>query len=118
LNIDVATQPLNWWDKNAWKQFNWSLSKQDAVHEKALRAARILRYDVFCYLSDDFDMAFNSIKEFSTQSEISFLCDVFNYEYSKDLYQWLQHGNWTAGSGFNTSNIATINKYIQKLKKN
>lgn len=118
LNQGLEDSPVNWWNKNEWKKFNWNNTKQLQVHAKALRVARILRYDVFGYFSDDFTKAFGALKEMDTQAEISFLVDVFNYEYSKDLYQWLQNGNWTAGSGFNSSNIATINKYISKLPKN
>lgn len=118
LNDSLESSPLNWWNKNEWKKFNWNDAKQQQVHLKALRVANILANDVFGWFTDNFATAFNAIKEMNTQSEMSFLCDVFSYEYSSDLYQWLRDGNFTPASGFSNADIAKINKYIKNLPIN
>lgn len=115
LNENAETSPFNYWNKNEWKKLNWTDAKQQQVHSIALPVANTLANDIFGWFNDSFSIAFNALKEMKTQAEVSFLCDVFSYEFNNDLYQWLQNGNWTFGSGFGGADIAKINKYIKQL---
>lgn len=109
----------NAWDRNMWQKFNWTDSRKNSVYSVALPAAKILRYDVFGLINDDFTKAFGQIKKFKTQSEISFLVDVFAYEYEGDLFNWLKNGrDFVIGSGFSTENLNTIVNYVNNLPKN
>lgn len=107
------------WHRDFWQQFNWSQSKQNSVYSVALPAAKILRNDVFGIFSDDFNKGFAQIKKFTTKAEISFLVDVFAYEYELDLFSWLKDGrSMVPGSGFSIENLNKIVNYVNSLKNN
>lgn len=107
------------WHRDYWQQFNWSEAKKNSVYNVALPAAKILKNDVFGIFYDDFDKGFAQIKKFTTKAEISFLVDVFAYEYEKDLFTWLKDGrSLVAGSGFSVNNLNKIVNYVNGLKNN
>jgi hypothetical protein len=108
-----------WWNPDFYQSLNWTQTKKNQVYTRALPAAEKIKR-AFGIFSDNYNQILAAIKTMRTQAEVSFLADVFQYEYNEDLYAYLVdgYGGVNPATGLSTEHLKQLNLYISKLPKN
>lgn len=84
----------------------------------AEKYAKII-YDAMGVFSDDEASIYGVFRALKTQSQVSFLCDVFQQKYKTDLLSYLKNGysQWNSASGLNADELNTVIQIVNKLPK-
>ena len=111
-NIANAANPFS---PIFWKQGGAGTSLIKVAATEAL-AARI--YDAMGYFTDDEAAVYSVFRTLKTQSQVSWLADIFQKKYGSDLFTFLQKGKGILPeAGLNSDEIAVIINLVNKLPK-
>lgn len=111
-NAEVSN-PNSPWSPNFYKSAPaGSLLLSNAVCHERIEALK----DCFGMFSDDEDKAIGILKQFKTQSQVSYFAERFYIEEGSDLATWLWKDNWP-DDRLSASEFKTINDYVHKLPK-
>lgn len=118
----AAGTTLSAWDVNFWK----NAPAGSLILTTA--ASNAYAKDIYSYpglIWDDYSIVIGTLKKLKTQSQVSFLADVFLKNYKLDLYQYLVDGDkggfLFGGSlpadGLSDEHLTQINDYVKSLPK-
>jgi hypothetical protein len=113
---DTAVNPDSWWSPNFWRskpaneQWTFAIDTQTAIDW----AADI--WDSFGPFNDCEECAITVFKRCRTQSNASFLSDIFQQRYGQDLLTFLR-GGWWPQDRLSDTDVNVINQYVNKLPK-
>jgi hypothetical protein len=103
-----------------WKPNFWKAAPSGAL---LLRSAEALQYsetihNAFTVFQDDFNAIMSVFSRLKSQSQVSFLSDVFSKTYNEDLLSFLTDGGgilpW---DGLNDTNLEKITDLVNQLPK-
>jgi len=104
-------------------QFYKSKESQNAgaillKRQTAENFAKII-YDAMGVFSDDEAKVYGVFRALKTQSQVSFLSDVFQQMYKTDLLSFLKTGysQWNPASGMNADELNVVIQIVNKLPK-
>lgn len=79
-------------------------------------AAKI--YNSFTIFQDDFNAVFSVFKQLKTQSQVSYLADIFRQKYNADLITFLGNGGGVLPwDGLSDTQLSKIVSYVNNLPK-
>jgi len=90
------------------------LLKRDFANQLAKRI-----YNAMGYLTDDESEVFSVFRNLKTQTQVSYLADVFQQNYKSDLLEFLKKGKnqFNVASGLNSDELSVILNIVNKLPK-
>lgn len=113
-DLDATSQSAgNFWSPTFYQQApSGSLLLTMAAAEEYSRQI----YNAVGPFNDDEEAVIGVFKKLKTQSQVSFLADVFSTKYQSDLLSFIRGGNWPQDR-LSDADVNTINKYILSLPK-
>jgi len=90
------------------------LLKKDFANQLAKRI-----YNAMGYISDDESEVYSVFRLLKSQSQVSFLADVFQQNYKSDLLEFLKKGKnqFNFASGLNSDELSIVLNIVNKLPK-
>jgi hypothetical protein len=109
----AVSDPNSYWDPSFWKKGGTGtlILKGQMVAD----LMTLLEWS-FGAFNDDEAAVINAFKTFKTQSQLSYFADQFQQKKGKRLADWLFSDSWP-DDRLSLSEMAEINKYIEKLPK-
>jgi hypothetical protein len=108
----------NAWQPNYWRDY--ALKNGGYVHIIGVNGAKFSAqqiYNALRHVIDDDDVVINIFQQLNYKTQVSYLADIFQQQYGKSLYTYLLNGGgWSWASGMKDTNLAIINKLVNKMQ--
>lgn len=109
--IKQLTDPKGYWKPNYYKVNGGTILTQKAAEEFAKKI-----YDSLGFFYDDVNTILSVFYQLKSKTQVSFLSDVFQKKYNRDLLNFLNDGaGLTWLDGLSDSNMQKIIDYTDKL---
>jgi len=113
-DLDNAAQnSSSYWSPNFWRN---GPTGKIILTSAAAHAMSDEIYNSFGVFNDDEDRAKGVIRSLKTQSQLSYLADVFNQVHKQDLLSFLRGGSWPQDR-LSDDDVAELNRFISSLPK-
>jgi hypothetical protein len=113
---DTSTDPGSFWNPNFWRLKPDNIPFSYVVTTPTATAWVDEIWDAVGAFNDCESCIIAVFKRCHTQANASFLCDVFQARYGKDLLTWLRGGFWPYDH-LSDSDVNTITNYVSNLPK-
>lgn len=107
--------------KNPWSPAFWKAGPPGTLlmtYASARDKAIIIKH-AFGLIDDNEEAVFNIFRQLKTQSQLSFLADIFQQGYKQDLFTFLRGGSWwqVGADRLSDAELARLNQMVFKLPK-